>query len=281
MSHSTSGTASGKGTSVSTNITPRPFISRQHPLNDPKDPFTAAKVNQELVDRLALKTYPTQGDSSLCGPATFFYCLLIDYPNLYKKAVAELWKEGNTTVSNLQIEPNARTKNPKDLFRGQKRLRIPAIDWITLASLRDSANNIMSYSSPFDQAAGITLPVDIIDWFKKAGYRHVETFILDRATNIVKINGYQSNPNYHVISLVNAGFISGQNLLTVNHPNHWVVWKDELRNSDGSPIRSDIKPSDVVELKLFTWGEVARPLKSNLTFSEFQKYHFQAVIIGK
>ncbi len=90
MSHSTSGTASGKGTSVSTNITPRPFISRQHPLNDHKDPFTAAKVNKELVDRLALKTFPHQRVSSLCGPATLFYCLLIDYPKLYKQAVADL-----------------------------------------------------------------------------------------------------------------------------------------------------------------------------------------------
>ena len=152
---------------------------------------------------------------------------------------------------------------------------------MTLASLRDSTNNIMSYGSPFDQAAGITLPIDIIDWFKKAGYRHVETFALDRPKNIVEINGYQSDPSYHVISLVNSGFISRQGLPTVNLPNHWVIWKDELRNSDGSPIGSDIKPSDVVKLKLFTWGEVARPLQSNLTFSEFQKYHFQAIVIGK
>lgn len=56
MSNSTSGNM--KGGDTSTKIKPRPFISRQHPLNDPKDPFTAAKVNKELVDRLALKTYP-------------------------------------------------------------------------------------------------------------------------------------------------------------------------------------------------------------------------------
>ncbi|SJN26772.1 hypothetical protein [Psychrobacter sp. JB385] len=279
MSNSTNGNM--RRGDISTKITSRPFISRQHPLNDPKDPFTAAKVNQELSDRMALKTYPTQGASSLCGPATLFYCLLVDYPKLYKRAVAELWRDGKTTVNNLKIEPNARTKNPKDLFKTKDELRILAIDWITLASLRDSTNNIMSYSSPFDQAAGITLPADIIDWFKKAGYRHVDTFVLDSSTNIIKINGYQNNSNYHVISLVNSGFISGQGLPTINFPNHWVMWTDQVRNRDGSPIRSDIKSHDAVKLKLFTWGEIARPIQANLSFAEFQKYHFQAIVIGR
>jgi len=54
-----------------------------------------------------------------------------------------------------------------------------------------------------------------------------------------------------------------------------------LANGDGSPIRSDIKSSDTIKLKLFTWGEIARPLKSDLTYSEFQKYHFQAIVVGK
>ncbi|MGP5209768.1 hypothetical protein ACTXJ5_03140 [Psychrobacter alimentarius] len=205
----------------------------------------------------------------------------MDYPDVYKQAVAELWKDGKTMVNDLEIDPSARAKNPKDLFNKKDEMRISAIDWLTLASLRDSTNNIMSYSSPFDQAAGITLPEDIIDWFKKAGYRHVDTFVLDSSTNIIKINGYQNNSNYHVISLVNSGFISGQNLPTVNLPNHWVMWTDEIRNRDGSPIKSDIKPFDTINLKLFTWGGIARPIKSNLSFAEFQKYHFQAIMVGK
>ena len=139
----------------------------------------------------------------------------------------------------------------------------------------------MAYGSPFSQAAGVTLPVDIIDWFKKSGYRHIDTLIFDNPTNIIKINYYQDNSNCHVISLINSGFISRQSLPAVNLPNHWVVWTDQLRNSDGSPIRSDIKPSDTIKLKLFTWGEIARPLKSSLSFAEFQKYHFQAIVVGK
>ncbi len=59
------------------------------------------------------------------------------------------------------------------------------------------------------------------------------------------------------------------------------VRTDQLRNSDSSSIRSDVKLSDAIKLKLFTWGEIARPLKSDLTFSEFQKYHFQAIVVGK
>jgi hypothetical protein len=266
---------------TSTKIKPRPFISKQHPLNDTKDPFTAVKVKKELTDRMELKTYPSQGASSLCGPATLFYCLLIDHPKLYNDAVAELWINGKTIINDLNIEPSTNAKNPEDLFNAKDEMRISAIDWMTLSSLRDSTNNLIDYGSPFSRVAGITLPVDIIDWFKKAGYRHVDTLIFDNPKNIIKINGYKDNSNYHVISLINSGFISRQSLPTVNLPNHWVVWTDLLRNSDGSPIRSDIKSSDTIKLKLFTWGEIARPLKSDLTFSEFQKYHFQAIVVGK
>lgn len=80
---------------------------------------------------------------------------------------------------------------------------------------------------------------------------------------------------------MNSGFISGQDLPTINLPNHWVMWTDDIRNSDGRPIRGDIKSSDTVKLKLFTWGDTAKPLRSNLSFADFQKYHFQAIVIEK
>lgn len=34
--------------------------------------------------------YPDQSETSLCGPAAYFYCLLKERPDLYKEAVRDL-----------------------------------------------------------------------------------------------------------------------------------------------------------------------------------------------
>lgn len=43
--------------------------------------------------------------------------------------------------------------------------RVKGIDWITLASLSDSDNSILSYDEIDDQASGITLWGGLTEWF--------------------------------------------------------------------------------------------------------------------
>ncbi|MCM6167808.1 hypothetical protein M4B56_27935, partial [Klebsiella pneumoniae] len=48
---------------------------------------------------------PNQGRTSLCGPASFFYCLQMDRPDVYKQAAIELWMQGKTKIGTLDITP--------------------------------------------------------------------------------------------------------------------------------------------------------------------------------
>lgn len=58
---------------------------------------------------------------------------------------------------------------------------IEAVDWIALASLRDSENDLFNYDQESDQFAGIALPGGLESWFKKSDLFRT----LDRKTNIV------------------------------------------------------------------------------------------------
>lgn len=277
MSNSTSGNM--KDGDTSTKIKPRPFISKQHPLNDPKDPFTAAKVKKELENRLALKTFPHQRVSSLCGPATLFYCLLIDYPDMYKQAVAELWKDGKTTISQLNIKPFDARK-ARDLFNSNDTQTIKAIDWMTLAGLRDSWNSALCYDSPLKQVAGITTPGEIKDWFRLAGYRVKDTYYMPSVKNFIEINSYVKNSKYHVISLLDSSIISTQAKGYFVYPNHWIVWTDMLRTNN-KPITTDLAFSDNVSFKLFSWGDPNMRTHADLSYAKFSAYITTTIIIEK
>ncbi|MGP5373167.1 hypothetical protein ACTXLO_08720 [Psychrobacter alimentarius] len=277
MSNSTSGNM--KDGDTSTKIKPRPFISKQHPLNDSEDPFTAAKVKEELENRLALKTFPHQRVSSLCGPATLFYCLLIDYPDIYKQAVAELWRDGKTTINQLNIRPFDARK-VRDFFNSNNTQVMKAIDWMTLAGLRDSWNSALCYDSPLKQVAGITTPGEIKDWFRLAGYRVKDTYYMPSVNNFIEINGYVKNPKYHVISLLDSSIISTQAKGYFVYPNHWIVWTDVLCTSN-KPITENLTFSDNVSFKLFSWGDPGMRTHADLSYAKFSAYITTTIIIEK
>lgn len=48
--------------------------------------------------------------------------------------------------------------------------KIPPIDGITLASLRESENKAFQLKDPSQEVAGITLWGELINWFKKSGF---------------------------------------------------------------------------------------------------------------
>ncbi|RDU58867.1 hypothetical protein CQA53_11790, partial [Helicobacter didelphidarum] len=111
--------------------------------------------------------FPKQGPTSLCGPAAFFYCLLVDRPDLYVKCVIDLWERGEANIKNLHIKPSNDCKNPSS--KNGSIGNINGVDWITLASLRDSENSIFDYDEADDQLAGITFEGKLKSWFIKVG----------------------------------------------------------------------------------------------------------------
>jgi hypothetical protein len=108
-----------------------------------------------------------QGAASLCGPAAFFYCILNYKPELYVQYV-DLFTTGKARIGSLKVEPSL----PCRVY-GPPANKIAPVDWIALASLRDSENTIMDYSSANDTVAGITRPGTLASWFRQIGYQSI------------------------------------------------------------------------------------------------------------
>lgn len=123
-------------------------------------------VADQLRDRMAEPSKIFQGKSSLCGPASFLYVIATDKPHVYVKYIIDLYEQGEATIGNLRVKPGAACKN-------YKVERIQEIDWIGLASLRDSTNSVFDYQTVDDQFAGITLPDHLQQWFIQSGYTQV------------------------------------------------------------------------------------------------------------
>jgi len=183
-----------------------------------------------------------QGRASLCGPASFLYCLLNDDPEVYVKYVIDLYNTGTAYIGTLKVSPG------KDC-RNYKPQGIAPIDWIALASLRDSENVFFDYEDTSDQFSGITLPMTLAGWFKAARYQDVKN-----ETNVFFTKGGSDLDTYYALRLhqrkvclfINADMLSstknkGGGVTTT--PNHWIV----LESCTG-------RRNDRLTATVWTWG---------------------------
>ncbi|MDJ0088258.1 hypothetical protein [Pantoea allii] len=258
----------------------RAFIAKEYPVGSTDDPFDRKKIENQIVSRMNRSNYPNQGWTSLCGPAAFFYCLQMDRPDVYKQAAIELWLHGKTKIGTLEISPGDGCRHPKGIFYDDYgREAVSGLDWITLASLRDSENSIMSYDEVDDQVAGITMWGKLTEWFEKAGYEKVfDNISLSHANvnDIISLNNYISS-GHKVVSLISAGMLSdfpGDS----SSKNHWIVWDSQVRCNGGRIISASTSVLDKVDLTLFSWGKVKNQLKNNASLSVFMKHTFGGLV---
>lgn len=258
----------------------RAFIAKEYPIGSADDPFDKKRIEQQIVSRMSHSSYPNQAGTSLCGPASFFYCLLMDRPDIYKQAAIDLWLYGKTKIGTLDISPGDGCRHPKGAFYdGYGREAISGLDWITLASLRDSENSLMSYDEVDDQVAGITMWGKLSEWFEKAGYEKIfDNISLSHASvsDIIRLNGYISN-GCKVVSLISAGMLSdfpGDSSLK----NHWIVWDSQVKCNDGLLISASTSALDKVDLTLFSWGKVKSQLKNDVSLDVFMKHTFGGLV---
>jgi hypothetical protein len=116
-----------------------------------------------------------------------------------------------------------------------------------LASLRDSENTLLDYSSADDTAAGITMPHSLAAWFEKLGWRGVRN-----NTNAFFVKGRdevnECARDFDVDRRV-CLFINMQMLDPVKFahrsvtPNHWVVLTKRM-----------LVQKDLVNFGVYTWG---------------------------
>ncbi|CDH23995.1 hypothetical protein [Xenorhabdus bovienii] len=261
-------------------IPERPFIAKEYPIGHPKDPFEKNKIESEIQDRLSKKTYPDQNGASLCGPAAFFYCLQIDRPDIYEQAARELWEHGRTKIGQLEIKPGDGCRHPKGSFYNQYGSRISGLDWLTLASLRDSENMIMDYDEVSDQVPGITAWWTLSDWFEKAGYEKIFSSVGLSHCNIndlVTLGDYYKK-GYHVVTLISAGMLSDFGDIETSGKNHWVVWEGVVKNYEKENITNHSDLNQDVNLNLFSWGKVEPQIKNNKSLDYVLNHVFGGLV---
>ncbi|NWK86982.1 hypothetical protein [Raoultella terrigena] len=258
----------------------RAFIAKEYPVGSANDPFDKVKFESQLASRINHNNYPNQGGTSLCGPASFFYCLLMDRPDVYKQAAIELWLYGKAKIGTLEISPGEGCKHPKGGFYDDYgREAVSGLDWITLAGLRDSENSVMSYDAVDDQVSGITMWGVLTNWFQKAGYEKIfDNISLSHANeeDIVMLNSY-AKQGYRVVTLISAGMLKGWGNGDSSSKNHWIVWSEPVCKVNGG----DVTPKDsdeLIELKLFSWGIVDWQTKDKSSLSYFAKHVFGGLV---
>ncbi len=218
--------------------------------------------------------YPNQGWSSLCSAAAVFYCLQQDRPDLYRQIVLELGNRGETCLGNKVIKPREGCCHPKEYFVSNNAdvLKVSPIDWITLASLRDSTG-IFPYDSPDDQFSGITDASTVIKWFGYFGaarlnkpwkspassrdnnYGFIDNH--DKLYKIVELNNYLSNGKYAGV-LINASLLGSDSQSLV--ANHWIVIVKPISLANGDKINESsdliLISSKEIKFECFSWGSV-------------------------
>jgi hypothetical protein len=200
-----------------------------------------------------------QGGSSLCGPSALMRSLLMDNPELYVRYATSLFDTGQAQLGKIHVKPGSdcRNCNPGD--------QISAIDWVTLASLRDSENDFIDYDDPSDQAGGITMPEDLAEWFEKVGYVNVvnETNIyFSKGRRDIDTAALLARAGNRVCLFVEADLINkkskGSSAFSI--PDHWVMLKQSMGmkphfgtywNQNGQNWGYD---GDRVELEIWSWG---------------------------
>lgn len=270
----------------------RVFNDPEHPAGTASDPFEKSKIIEQLRARVAkahgqnmassmfVPIYPHQSDTSLCGPAAFFYALLMDRPDLYTQAIIELWETGETTIASLHLKPSHGCRNPKNFSYRREGDRILAIDWISLASLRDSENSLMEYNSPDDKIPGITPPWTIESWFARAGANEVFSniqFSSISLAGLLELLTYLDS-QHHVVSLVSASMVEGG--IGVGK-NHWIAWEDIPKTSSGTIAVTTSTNEQITDSRLFSWGVVGHQVTRGFTVRQLLSNVFGGKVFSR
>jgi hypothetical protein len=229
-----------------------------------------ADVVAGLRERVNDPHKQNQRAASLCGPAAFFYCVLNYKPELYVQYVIDLFTTGKARIGSLKVEPSIYCRiyePPAD--------KIAAVDWVALASLRDSENTIMDYSSADDTVAGITRPGTLASWFRDIGYQGVRddtNYYFCKGRKEIEAFDRDIRIAYRdVCLLVNDNILYPQKQkLKSTFCNHWIVVEEPPKLN-----------GDQVSVSVYSWGANYKiPSTGSLPVHDFS-LNFYGYVSGK
>ena len=194
-----------------------------------------------LLMRIAHPGVLDQGGASLCGPTALMHAVATDRPGEYARFAIDLYETGKAKLGRLMIEPG------KDARNFTPNGKIPQVDWLTMASIRDSENWLFDYDDVEDEFEGITLPGELAHWFRKAGYsdvRNVTNVVFNKGTGTLDDADRLYAAGYRVCLFIGINMLSGSSQTSGSTTaEHWVVLRSRVVRTGGN-----------VRLTVFTWG---------------------------
>jgi len=228
-----------------------------------------ADIVTGLRERVADPLKQDTSSVNLCGPAALFYCLLQDNPDLYVKYVIDLYTTGEASLGKLKVKPGKDCRNCRP-----DKSKVAPVDWVALASLRDSENTILDFDSVDTGAGGITMPHSLVSWFTACGYSQVRSdtnvFVTKGRSDIDTASQLQLQSR-RVCLFINANMLyADKNTNRSFSPNHWVVLTSPAGVVDGA-----------VSVKVYSWGKIYNvPPTGSLAAGSFSRnfYGFVAAL---
>lgn len=225
-----------------------------------------AAVARGLLERIQIPSAINQAGSSLCGPASLLYDVATRDPVAYAEYVISLYEEGVGHIGRLEVRPGS------DLKEHDPGTTVEASDWIALASLRDSENWFFDYQEASDAFAGITLPHELEDWFRRTGYTDVvddaRVIVDQEEENVLRADDYFGR-GYRVCLFIHSNMLYKEKQSNGSAtPDHWVVLTSRVLFGS-TMVGSETKRT--IAFTIYTWGEGHRavPQTGILTVDEF------------
>jgi len=208
-----------------------------------------------LTVRLATPRKINQANTSLCGAACLMYCLASLKDASYAQYVVDLYHTGKAQLGKLTVKPGDDCKS----YKPSATKGIHPVDWVALASLRDSENDFFDYDEPSDEVGGITMPGDLVDWFKDAGFSkdaNFTNFAFTKDEGTIRAVGNRFNQQHSVCLFIHSNLLDDPTEGSWT-PNHWVVLTSHV-----------IIKNKRVTMSVFSWGQI---LKIDLKVDNFCK----------
>ena len=205
------------------------------------------EVGIGMLMRIAYPSSVDQNQTNLCGPAAALFNVLLDRPGAYAQFAIDMYEKGEAKMVNISIEPKGDLLSYA-LPPGQ----IDPVDWVTLASIRNSSDWFIHYDSADGVFSGATTPMELAYWFTRAGYSGVKedaNFVRhQRDTNNMDEASRLFSAGYRVCLLIDDQMVKAgtqaESGSAVLRDRHWVVLRSRIE-----------RPGGKVEMTIFTWGD--------------------------
>lgn len=255
------------------------------------------RLLEEINKRANAPHFIYQGYAPLCGPAAFMYCVAKHHKEVYRRYVAELLIHGEAKLGQLHVKPSLACRN------GSAQETHP-VDWVALASLRDSSNGLLSMSSGGSNMAGITAAGQMVEWFESCGLfsgadSKVNYVFGGSAKTLMEANQHHGSGSL-VCLLIRAAIINpvqgevplnklkkGTPKTILGTPDHWIVLGSPIRVGRDSWTPSSYGSEKfldaLLEFECYTWGDGSRRSShriANLTVRQFLPYFYGYVHVS-